>query len=168
MSKPLFRRKALNLTLAIFVTFGLAETAAAQAETSTTNRFLPFTEVALNPCANGGAGEHVLISGILHILEHETDHRDGSSRNLHLQTQGVSGIGVSTGDVYRRITLTSRHDNTHFAPGPGAQTFKLIEAFRLIGPGPDNDFVARFEVHITINANGELVVTRNTTSVDCR
>ena len=68
----LFKRKTLNLTLAIMLlTFTLAGAAFSQAITITTNEIIPFAQAVFVPCANGGAGEIVLVEGTL-LLQGQT------------------------------------------------------------------------------------------------
>lgn len=169
MRKPLFKRNAVHLTLAmILLTCSVAEAAYAQATTSTTQTFLPFTEVIRNTCANGGAGEDVLISGIFHIQQHSTTNGNRISQHAHLQAQGVKGVGLTTGHVYRRITVLRITENLPLPNEAGAEMFTVIDNFLLVGPGPDNDVRARQIRHLTINANGEITSTTSNISILCK
>ena len=51
----------------------------------------PFALVAFVPCANGGAGELVLVEGNLHTLITETVNDNAVSLKIHFQGRRVSG-----------------------------------------------------------------------------
>jgi hypothetical protein len=53
------------------------------------------------PCAAGGAGELVDLSGPLHTLITFTINGNNVSGKTHFQPQGIRGIGETTGDKYQ-------------------------------------------------------------------
>ena len=168
MRKSVLKRKTVTLTLAIMLlTFSLAEPAFAQATTFTTNVFEPFAEIVENPCANGGAGEDVLITGIRHIQMHET--LNGNRRNFkfHIQRQRVMSLGLTTGDVYRGATLVQSDENFPLPDGTGASSSHIVNHFILIGPGPGNNLRFRVTFHLTVNANGEFTSFVDKLSIVC-
>src|SRR2546428_4157400 len=72
------------------------------------NIAMPITVSVFVPCANGGIGEVVTLTGDLHVLIHETvDSNGGFHLDLHFQPQGVSGIGAPSGDKYQGTGETS-------------------------------------------------------------
>jgi len=167
MRKFLFKRKSITFTLALMLLIvSLAGAALAQALTITTNDFVPFAQVAFVPCANGGAGEPVLISGTLHIQQHITINDNRVSLKIHFQPQGAGGTGLVTGDTYNATGVTQEHDSLPLING--AAEFTFINNFRIIGQGPDNNFLVHQTVHQTINANGDVTTTIVDTSVECR
>src|SRR5260370_30730867 len=62
------------------------------------------------PCAVGGVGEIIDLSGPLHTLISTTLTGNGVSGYFHFQPQGLSGTGVTTG----ANGLT--HNNIYFSP----------------------------------------------------
>jgi len=166
MRKFPLERKVVHLTLAlILLTFGVSSAVFSQAFTTTTNEFVPFAQTAFVPCANGGAGEFVAVSGILHIQTHVTINQNRLILKTQFQPQGAAGVGLITGDVYHGTGVTSFTDTI---PNPsGAQTSTFINNFRFIGPGPDNNLQVHQNVHITFNANGELTSDVDNLSIDC-
>jgi hypothetical protein len=50
------------------------------------------------PCANGGVGELVDLNGPLHILTTFTINGNKVSGKTHFQPQGISGVGLDSGD----------------------------------------------------------------------
>jgi hypothetical protein len=60
------------------------------------------------PCALGGVGEIIDISGPLHTLISITINGNSVSGYFHFQPQGISGTGETTGDKYDGTGPTSR------------------------------------------------------------
>src|SRR5207244_8527909 len=58
------------------------------------------------PCAVGGAGELVDLSGPLHTLITLTINGNNVSGTAHFQPQGLSGTGETTGDKYQATGVT--------------------------------------------------------------
>ncbi len=130
------------------------------------NETIPFDLIVLVPCANGGTGEVVDFTGDLHILRVSALSFTGHiTMKTHSQPQGVSGVGLTTGDVYRGTGVTQEIET---APDgyPYEETF--LNNFRVIGPGPGNNFLVHEIVHLTVNANAETTVDFDNASVDCK
>jgi hypothetical protein len=143
-----------------------AAVAANAAETFTQNESIPIDLVAFVSCANGGAGELVFMSGDLHVLTHYTLSSSGTYHvKQHFQPQGISGYGEISGDKYQATGGTQEEFNEN---GPFPITDTYINNFRIIGQGPDNNFLIHENVHITINANGVLTSYVDNFTVDCK
>ena len=166
MKKFLFRRQTLTLTLVTVMTLTLAGVAFSQATAITTNDFIPFAQLVLVPCANGGAGELVLVEGTLHIQQHITINNNRASIKIHFQPQGATGVGLVTGDTYHATGVTQEHDSIPILNG--AFNFTFVNNFRLIGPGPDNNLQVHQNVHVTIDANGVVTTVVDNTSIECQ
>lgn len=133
-------------SLAALVPMGVA---LAEATTTTTITRVPFGFTPLqNPCT----GETLDITGTTQILTHTTIDATGAAHaKFHFNAQGVSGVSQTTGVTYRLIDTV----NTATYDGPLPAVGTALSAFRLVGPGPGNDQVLRFQLHFTINAAGE-------------
>jgi hypothetical protein len=141
----------------------LAAPAASQAAV-TTNVREPLDLIAFVPCANGGAGETVRLSGDLHILFTTTSAPSGRfSTTAHFQPQGVSGVGDTTGARYRGTGVT--RENFNLTVG---EVFTFVNNFRIIGQGPGNNLLIHALFHITVNANGVVTAEVDKLSVECR
>ncbi len=161
------RSRILGLTLAItLVALTLAGPAFAQALAITTNDFVPFAQVNFVPCANGGAGELVLIQGTLHIQQHITINDNRATIKSHFQPQGAGGTGLTTGDTYNATGVTQEVDTLPLTGG--AAEFTFVNNFRVIGQGPNNNLLVHQLVHTTVNANGTVTSVVDNTSVECR
>jgi hypothetical protein len=135
------------------------------AVTTTTNEIVPFSQFVFVPCANGGAGEIVEISGNLHILTHTTINGNNASLKSHFQPQGAGGVGQTTGDVYNAVGVTQDQTKISLQNGQGETTF--INNFRLIGQGQAVNFQVHQNLHTTVNANGDVTSTVTNTSTEC-
>jgi|ERR1041384_156954 hypothetical protein len=167
MRKFLFKRKTITFTLAMMLLIvSLAGAALAQALSITVNQFVPFALVTFVPCANGGAGEPVLVQGVLHLQDHITINGNRVNFKTHAQPQGASGTGLITGDSYQATGVTQEQDSIPLIDG--AAEFTFINNFKIIGQGPNNNFLVHQTVHQTVNANGDVTTTIIDTSVECR
>ena len=91
-------RRALVLA-GVCVVGALASFTSAQAAVLI-NTSMPISLSLLVPCANGGAGEIVDLSGRLHTLISMSVNGNHFSSMQHFQPQGVSGTGETTGATY--------------------------------------------------------------------
>ena len=133
------------------------------AVTQTINDVVPFASTVFVPCANGGVGEDVLLSGRLHVLLHLTLTSNGVIAKGHSQPMGVSGTGVSTGDSYRGTGVTQDINAAH-----DGVSLTLNNNFRIIGPGPGNNLLVHSVFHLTIGPSGEIVNVTSHFSFECR
>ncbi len=122
----------------------------AQATTTTSNQIFPINLAVFIPCA----GEVVLLSGELHDLFHITVNDNNFSVKVHDQPQGVSGVGLTSGDKYQATGVTQQEFGGSFINGQSEMTY--INNFRIIGQGPGNNLLIHVTNHITFNANGVL------------
>jgi hypothetical protein len=131
----------------------------------TTSAIVPLSFPILIPCAMGGAGEVVLLSGNLHMLSHFTEDGAGGFHAMNESNpQGISGVGESSGDKYQGTGVTRFGFNARGLPM--TQTF--VNNFRIIGEGTDNNFTVHHNVHMTVNANGQLTATVDNFRGDCQ
>lgn len=115
----------------------------------------PISATVFNPCT----GEDVDLSGNLHLqLNFVENGAGGGHLKIHVNTQGVSGVGVDSGNRYRGIGVL------HFtlaASGPVGH-FVLDGNFQLVSQGASSNLSAHFTLHLNLNtANGHTVVVEN-------
>jgi len=139
--------------------------APAQAVVVVNDSFDVLLEVFV-PCANGGAGELVDLTGPLHELISFTINGNNIRGDIHFQPQGISGVGLTTGDSYQATGVTQDHFKGSFNNDQFQETF--VNNFRIIGQGPGNNFLVHEDFHVTINANGTLTSFHDNFSVDCK
>ena len=138
--------------------------ASAAADTFTVSSSFPIDILVFVPCANGGAGEDVELSGYLHDVFHVTFTSSGAFRiSFSDNPQGVTGTGLTTGDKYQGTGIT--RDN--FGGRIGfEETF--VNNFRIIGQGAGNNLLIHDNFHITVNANGTVTSFHDNFSGECR
>jgi hypothetical protein len=129
----------------------------------TSNVSVPIATSAFVPCANGGAGEFVNLTGSLHTLATVTlDSAGGVHGTLLFNPQNVSGVGSVSGTGYRGTGETL----STFSSMVGAVS-TLVNNFRIIGAGG----VASLQVHeniaVVVNANGTVTTSIDHVSVTC-
>jgi hypothetical protein len=130
------------------------------------NESVQITLSVFVPCAAGGAGEVVDLSGPLHTLITATMNGNNVSGVMQFQPQGISGTGETTGLMYRATGLTRESFTMSLQNGQANMTF--INRFDIIGQGPGNNFTVHETAHITVNADGTVTVFFDNFSVECR
>jgi hypothetical protein len=118
------------------------------------------------PCANGGAGELVDLNGPLHNLITATINGNRVSGKVESQPQGISGVGETTGDRYQGTGVTQSNFQRSFINGQINLTF--VNNFRFIGQGPGNNFLVHEDLHLTIDANGDVTTFHDNFSIECK
>ena len=93
-----------------------------------------------------------------------------SGDSVHLMEtdnpQDITGVGLTTGDRYQGAGVTRYDANSTGVLFPLA--FTLVNAFHVIGTGPNNNFVIHETEHITVNADNTVVVMFDNVSVTCQ
>lgn len=118
------------------------------------------------PCAAGGAGEVVMLSGNLHMLFTFTaDAAGGFHASFQANPQGITGIGLTTSTKYQGTGVT-REDFNVYPPLWIETTF--VNNFRIIGQGAGNNLLIHATTHVTVNANGDLTASVDQTTIDCK
>jgi len=135
-----------------------------RATSFTTSEKFDIGLLAFIDCANGGAGELVVFTGTLHVVNHVTINGNKFVLKSHFQPQGLKGVGETTGDVYKATGVTQ--DITR--SGTVGFTETGINNFKLIGPGPGNNLLIHDNFHVTVNGNGTVTVVHDHFTADCK
>jgi len=156
---------ALAAAVAALMVFPVGPTTPAQAAV-TTNVSVPVDMSVFVPCANGGAGEVVHLTGDLHtLLTFTDDGAGGFHTSSHFQPQGISGVGLDTGDKYVGTGVT-RSSFDIKPPFPSEST--SVNNFRIIGQGSGNNLLIHENFHVTVDANGAVTATVDNLSAECK
>ncbi len=118
------------------------------------------------PCAAGGAGEVVNLSGPLHTLVSFTINGNNVSGYFHFQPQGISGTGETTGANYHGTGVTEESFKNSLQNGQANLT--VVNNFRIIGQGPGNNYLVHETMHVTISTDGTVIVFHDNFSIDCK
>jgi hypothetical protein len=136
----------------------------AAAMTFRENVRVPIDILVFVPCAAGGAGEFVQLSGTLHVLFVTTLNGSGGFHSkYHFQPQGIRGYGEITGAKYQGTGVTQGTFN-------GRVGFEATDVnnFRIIGQGPGNNFMIHSTFHITVTPDGTVTAFVDNFSVKCK
>jgi len=157
--------KFTMLVIVVMLAALLGPTAAsAAADSFTVSSSFPIDILVFVPCAAGGAGEDVELTGNLHDLFHVTFTPGGGFRlSVVDNPQGVSGTGLTTGAKYQATGIT--RDNFGGTVG-FEETF--VNNFRIIGQGSGNNFLVHENFHFTVNANGTVTSFHDNFSIECK
>jgi hypothetical protein len=132
------------------------------------------------PCANGGAGEPVALTGRVHVVITTTfDASGGVHVIVHETLSDMSGVGLTTGTKYRATGTAPRFDEgglvsvnqemIWMTPQPeGRFEATFVNNFHIIGQGPGNNLVGQVMTHVTANANGVLTAQVENGHADCK
>ena len=130
------------------------------------NQSSPISLSVFVPCAAGGAGEVVDLSGFVHTLVTATINGNNVSGKTQNQPQGVIGVGETTGLKYQGTGVTTDNFKMSFRNGQATETF--VNRFDIIGQGPGNNLYLQETAHITVNANGTVTVLFDLPIVVCK
>jgi hypothetical protein len=139
---------------------------AAGAFTVITNIVEPLDFTQFVPCANGGTGEDVHLSGTLHTVIRTTINGNKVGIKTLSNPQGVSGTGLTSGDHYQGTGVTQETSNENSGGLPETETF--INNFRILGPGKGNNLLVHENAHFTVNANGTVTSFVDNFSIECK
>ncbi len=159
------KHKGFQITgaLALLLTLSAVPPAAAEV---TENDKIPV-EIDLDiPCANGGAGELVSLTGNLHVLTTYSINGNVVRGRFHDQPEDIKGFGSVTGDRYEATGVSQGQFKASLQNGQAIVSF--INNFRIIGQGTGNNFLVHQNVHMTINANGDLTTVVDQVRADCK
>jgi hypothetical protein len=131
-----------------------------------TSTSFPISISVFVPCAAGGNGEVVDLSGSLHVVFSITVNANNVHINTLFNPQGVNGVGETTGAKYQGTGETRSDMNFDVVAFPLNITF--VNNFKIIGQGPNNNFLVHENLHITVNANGTLTTFIDNFSFTCQ
>jgi hypothetical protein len=138
--------------------------AAAAAQPVTRVEEIPVDETLFVPCAAGGAGEEVRLTGTIHtVFRFVSNGTNGIHGKFHANDQGISGIGLTTGDKYHRTGATNSELNAKVGEEATA-----TDSFNVIGQGNGNNFLAHVTVHINVNPDGTVTADVFKISIECK
>ncbi|MDR7079536.1 hypothetical protein J2Y03_004594 [Neobacillus niacini] len=120
---------------------------------------LPFLILAINECN----GESITIDGTINILFKQNTTPSG---NFHVTVH--SNIhGQGTGDQ-GNLYVVNETSNDHFTTNNQQfeNTFNL--SIRVISKGTAPNFLLHAQIHLTVNANGDVTATISVFDTECR
>ena len=124
----------------------------------------PYASTLFIPCANGGAGEDVSLTGTVKIVRQETSNSQRFTYTLHVHTEGITGVGLSTGDTFKAIGGSQAAVTGTIEYG-GQYSATYTQQMRFTGQGIS--FVVKYKFHVTITSNGETSTRIDEEKIEC-
>ena len=145
-----------------------SEVAAANGSSASSNRNgnvdLPFETKLFVPCANGGAGEEVVLTGGINFIQQIIWNDHGFTLVYHDNVQGLKGTGLSTGEPF---TASGGTNGTVTGAWVNSQwTGTTIRQLRVIGQ--NSHFFMNYKYHITVTSDGDVKVNSEEETAECK
>lgn len=123
----------------------------------------PFEETLFVPCANGGAGEQVSLTGSIHFVYQMFWTDRGFSLVYHDNSQGVTGVGLTSGETFTgsegtQGTVSAVWENDQWI-GTTIQQMRIT--------GRTASYVIKYKRQVVITPDGKVTVNIKEKTVDC-
>jgi hypothetical protein len=110
----------------------------APASTVISNERIPISLTLLYTC---GPEELVAYEGFVHVLVTGEDTENGFEHKLHVNYQGVQGIGLTSGDRY--IVQQNENSESSISFDPASRSSEVDNLSRIIRVGSEDNLWAR-------------------------
>lgn len=125
---------------------------------------VPFETTLFVPCANGGAGEDVTLTGFTNFIYQMTWTDQNFTLVYHDNVHKVTGIGASSGETF---VASGGTNGTVMGSWVNSQwTGTTIQQLRVVGR--NNSFFVTYKYHITVTSDGKVIVSSNEDTADCK
>lgn len=115
-----------------------------------------------NPCT----GELIDFEGQGHISVHGVMNNNKFSFHSHFNTQGIHGVGQTSG-----LTYTGNEADNYSVNGSLTNPTLVItetQSFKMITAGGGNNFVVKALFHVTVTPNGDVTTLVDNFSIECQ
>ena len=150
-----------------FTAIGLNITPLAYGQATTST--IQFRSIVDGQVGNfcGNIAEDVRFSGTVNTVIHTTQDANGGLHIIdgHTNFQGVSGVGLTTGNKYIFASGVNPISNIR---EDSANVFTFLAHGRLISQGQQQNQLGTTQFHLTFNANGEPTATIDKFVFECR
>ncbi len=153
------------LALPLVLTFAMLMFALPAKAEVISNTLESFSATVTVDCDNDGTPEDLVeLSGDLHVLITETTNDNVTTTKAQFVPRNVTGTGLITGATYRGVGLTTQ-TSTQVNDGPLVFTF--VNNFYIIGQAGGYRYLVHETFHVTVDADGNVVVEHDSTFVTC-
>ena len=124
---------------------------------------VPFETTLFVPCANGGAGENVVLSGFTNFVYRISWTDRGFTSGYHENVHEVKGVGAITGE---KFTASGGTNGTVMGSWVNDQWVGILNRqMRVIGQ--NTSFTVKYKSHITVISDGTVKVNNIEQTADC-
>lgn len=156
------RRIVVTLLLLVTTSFSSFSTLFAKATIIQDNYSVPIDEVIYSDCA----GEPLHFVGEFHVIERTTIDENGGFHSTFVgNDHNVSAIGLSTGNLYRRVGVT--HTSLKLT-GELPYEMTYTNSFSFIGRGMAANTLEIDVVRLNIHENGASTITFENRILECK
>ena len=143
---------------------GTLSNQASSADVTSSEELIPYDQILFVPCAAGGLGEEVALSGSLKIVEQIVYNNHGFTLNYHVIAQGITGVGLSTGEKFQssggiKSTITGEFGED------GQYSRVFTQQLRIVGQ--NTVFKVVYKTKITVTPDGKITTTIQDENIDC-
>ncbi len=116
-----------------------------------------------NPCN----GEQIAFTGSVHSTYHGVINKNKAQFRSHFNTQGVTGVGLSTGTKYRLIEVNNSNDS--YSIINCTVKYSSMQSFKIVSQGAADNFTYKLIFSYTYNlCTGEFEITKDDYTFECR
>ena len=124
---------------------------------------VPFETTVYVPCANGGVGEYVELSGYTNFIYQMQWNNNSFSMVYHENAHQVTGVGTISGDIFvasggTNGTVTGSWVNNQWV-GNTTSIMKVVS--------PNANFTVTYKDRITVTSDGTVTVENTDITVVC-
>lgn len=141
----------------------LTASISSRASDRTSSVAIPYDWDIFVPCANGGVGEYVHVTGSTNLVYtiSWTDH--GFTYGYHANTYKIQGVGITSGEIFRGSKQTEGQVLGAWVNDQWLSTF--VDQIRLIGT--NTSFTVKNTYHVTVSPDGTQEIKLNDHEVTC-
>ena len=133
------------------------------ASSAKTIQAVPFETIVFVSCANGGAGENVLLTGFTNFVYAMTWTDHGFTALYHDNVVQVTGVGLSSGESF---VASGGANGTVLGVWYSSQWVgTTIRQMRIIGQ--NTQFTVTYKYHITATPGGDITVKSTEQTAEC-
>ena len=138
--------------------------ASSNASTRTSTVAIPFENTVFVPCANGGAGEDVLVTGKFNLVYQMTWTDHDFTMVYHDNDHQVKGVGLSSGETF---TGSGGTNGTFMGAWVNSQWVgNFVERTKIVGK--NTVFTIIQKLHLIVTPDGNVVVNNVEQTVTCQ
>jgi hypothetical protein len=122
-----------------------------------------FEETLLVPCANGGTGENVTLTGTTHFVYQMIWNDHGFHLVYHANSHRVTGLGLTSGETFvgsdgTQGTVTASWVNNQWI-GTTIEQMKII--------GQNTKYIVKYKNHLVVTPDGKVTVSTSDKTIEC-
>jgi hypothetical protein len=139
------------------------DNASSQSNTRNSIVAVPFENTLLVPCANGGAGENVTLTGTTNFVYQIAWNDQGFTLVYHDNAYQVTGVGLSSGETFvasggTQGTVKGFWDSNQWVGN-------MIRQLKILGQ--DTSFIVNSKLKLIVTPDGGVKVDIDEDTVDC-